>query len=252
MHTEAEYDALQRELQLAREKLALYEGTSHAAGQAGRILGTAGALLIFGPGLSKALLSLGRSWSSASGPNIEAVLGVAAAIVRRISWGLILGALCATLPLILTIQQNTLISRQNELIAQQNQLSEASRRAGLMYELTSILDKIDKEMDAANIERAAMNVKQRHTQEYKDEEHKRRANRRSIQPRDREKYQFSERLAGRIVALSRSLSPYRFLERDGQTTPRPLSPERGQLLLSLLETGADLEELNHVARPNLR
>ncbi|MGH1335117.1 MAG: hypothetical protein ACRBFS_03245 [Aureispira sp.] len=48
----------------------------------------------------------------------------------------------------------------------------------------------------------------------------------------------SPQLIGQIIALSRSFKPYRFLEGDTLTT-KPLSPERGQFLVSLVESPLD-------------
>jgi len=48
----------------------------------------------------------------------------------------------------------------------------------------------------------------------------------------------SDPLIGRIVSLSQSMRPYRYLENDS-LTPRQLSPERGQLLFMLVNSDLD-------------
>jgi len=52
------------------------------------------------------------------------------------------------------------------------------------------------------------------------------------------KTSLSKPLIGRISALSQGFQPYIFLE-DGELTTKPFSPERGQLLLALANSGID-------------
>ena len=114
---------------------------------------------------------------------------------------------------VLVYNQNKLITQQNEIIKNQNirldqqtYLQEAERRSSLVFFLSNVLDKIDEEL--------------------KDQESK------------GELRKLSPQLTGRIVSLSRVLKPYYYLENDTMTK-RPLSPERGQLLISLLESNLD-------------
>lgn len=108
------------------------------------------------------------------------------------------------------------LTSQNRLLETQNQLSESTRRAALIQELSYILNEIDEELDGLG---------------QGDEQP-------SLLP-----VRLSRRLEGRINALSRSLRPYQFLDDDGTLTARPLSPERGQLIVSLLESGIELSEI---------
>lgn len=88
---------------------------------------------------------------------------------------------------------------QVERLDQQNQLAEASRRAALINELTAILTEIDEELDSSDkadekmgdIENPSPGKSATYISEGVD---------------------LSKRLVWRIVALSRSLQPYRFLE----------------------------------------
>jgi len=140
--------------------------------------------------------------------------------------------------------QNERLLHQNQLIVEQNVLQESARRSALIFELSSILDEIDEELDAAHIEIDAIK-----TRGIKDEagsqEIKGRLRRRDID--NQSLYRLSARLTGRIVALSRSLRPYRFLDDKGSLLDKALSPERAQLLLSLMDSGIDMEEINHSA-----
>ncbi|MCB9316578.1 MAG: pentapeptide repeat-containing protein [Lewinellaceae bacterium] len=95
-------------------------------------------------------------------------------------------------------KQNEKLDIQNKRIEQQTYLQEAERRSSLVFLFDNVLNKVDEEL--------RMNP-----------------GRRALSPQ----------LVGRIVALTKALKPYRFLEGDSITAEMS-SPERGQVLLSLL------------------
>jgi uncharacterized protein YjbI with pentapeptide repeats len=96
--------------------------------------------------------------------------------------------------------QNKKIDIQNNRIIQQTYLQEADRRSSLVFLSGNILDRIDFELKNST------------------------SNDRNL----------SNQLIGRIVSLSRSFKPYRYLEQD--TLSFLTSPERGQLLISLVNS----------------
>lgn len=96
-------------------------------------------------------------------------------------------------------KQNEKIDYQNRRIEQQTYLQEAERRSSLVFLFDNVLDKIDEELKRNP------------------------GGARTLSPQ----------LVGRIVALSKALKPYKYLENDS-ITARYTSPERGQLLLSLM------------------
>ncbi|MCU0346510.1 MAG: pentapeptide repeat-containing protein, partial [Saprospiraceae bacterium] len=98
--------------------------------------------------------------------------------------------------------QNGLLGRQNQRLDQQINLEEGNRRSSLIFFMSNIMDKLDIEL-RSNPDRS-----------------------------------LSDPLIGRIVSLSQSMRPYRYLENDS-LTPRQLSPERGQLLFSLVNSNLD-------------
>lgn len=104
-------------------------------------------------------------------------------------------------------QQNQLVGQQNRRIEQQTELLEADRRSSLVFLMGHIMDKVDEEL-------------------------KKKKNR-------KERF-LSFELMGRISALSQSLKPYRYLQND-KLIERPLSPERGQLLLSLVNSQLNID-----------
>ena len=107
---------------------------------------------------------------------------------------------------ILLYNQNQLLQKQNEKIDNQILLDEASRRSSLNFLMANVLDKIDEELKEAERQGKARRL--------------------------------SPQLIGRIASLSQSFQPYRFME-DGKMVERPLSPERGNLLLALVNSSLD-------------
>ncbi|GAB5551652.1 MAG: hypothetical protein Sapg2KO_12430 [Saprospiraceae bacterium] len=115
----------------------------------------------------------------------------------------VIGGLMGT---ILLYNQNQLLQSQNIKIDNQIQLEEASRRSSLNFLMANVLDKIDLELR---------------------------------QPKDTTNHiQLSEPLIGRIASLAQSFKPYQFLEK-GELIPRELSPERGNFLIALVNSGLD-------------
>lgn len=121
----------------------------------------------------------------------------------------IMGILIASRANAILDTQNGLIKTQNRFTENQTYLEESTRRSALTFELSSILDEIDEELDL---------------QESKEP--------RLINFPGR---QLSSRLNGRIIALSNSLKPYKYLNENGNLS-RLLSPERAQLLISLVNS----------------
>ncbi|HEY0016900.1 MAG TPA: pentapeptide repeat-containing protein [Longimicrobium sp.] len=135
----------------------------------------------------------------------------AAALLARFTRVGLTFVILASLPLIITLLQLIALTRQTELIDRQTELAESARRSALIFEQTAILDKIDEEMGSLTVA-------------------------------DSGKPRLSLRLEGRIIALSRSLRPYRYLD-GNKLTPIALSPERGQLLTALMNSQIDMSHV---------
>ena len=138
--------------------------------------------------------------------------------VTRIGVYLILTSLLPIFLLLFQVyylrNQNELIEIQNKRLDQQTYLQEADRRSYL----TGVLDDMIKEVT---------------TEGY------------------RNNGRISKVSSTRLIALSKILKPYKYLEND-KLIDNPLSPERGYLLLSLLESNLDLGViLNNNTRESL-
>lgn len=115
----------------------------------------------------------------------------------------------------LLIQQNQLLNQQNIRLDQQTYLQEAERRSSLVFLMGNILDAINQEL------KEDVGV----------------AGVRDISPQ----------LIGRVIALSNSLRPYRYLGSDS-LVGRELSPERGYLLLAIVSSEIDKRSLRRIYR----
>lgn len=113
----------------------------------------------------------------------------------------------------LLTQQNHLLQSQNYRLDQQTYLQEAGRRSSLIFLMGNLLDAMDRELK----EDIGL-------------------------PGVRD---LSPQIIGRVVALSKSLRPYRYLETDS-LIPRELSPERGHLLISLVNSQIDNSSLRRI------
>jgi uncharacterized protein YjbI with pentapeptide repeats len=134
------------------------------------------------------------------------------------SWGMrlaitVLAALGSLLGTILLFHQNQLLQKQNEKIDRQIQLEEASRRSSLNFLLANVLEKMDNELKEADWRR---------------------------KPR-----LLSPQVIGRIASLSQSYKPYRFMDGDTMIV-EALSPERGNLLLAIVNSNLDLSTLDRL------
>ncbi len=115
----------------------------------------------------------------------------------------------------LLVQQNQLLNQQNIRLDQQTYLQEAERRSSLVFLMGNILDAVNQEL------KEDVGIK----------------GVRDITPQ----------LIGRIIALSNSLRPYRYLGNDSLVL-RELSPERGFLLFSIASSEIDQRSLRKIYR----
>ncbi|HEX8322103.1 pentapeptide repeat-containing protein [Longimicrobium sp.] len=185
----------------------------------GFFVSTVGLRTFAGSQLFRKTVDLWNAWSTwvRSGEGLpwpeSPTRDFAAALVARFTRVGLTFVILASLPLIITVLQLIALTRQTELINRQTELAESARRSALIFEQTAILDKIDEEMGALTVAEA-----------------------------DSGKPRLPLRLEGRIIALSRSLRPYRYLDGDN-LTPMALSPERGQLLTALMNSQIDMSRI---------
>ena len=181
-------------------------------------LGRIGLGFVLGAGLKSSMHQLYKELPNQVKKNTLA--DVTTHVIWRITRIGLFGALIALIPTLLLWQQNKLLGvqnqkledqtklfeKQNEKIDNQIQLEESNRRGALIVMMSNIMDKVDDEL----------------TNDWNDDK----------------KRNLSPQLIGRISALSQSFRPYRFWQ-DSSLIEKPLSPERGQLLLALANSAFD-------------
>ncbi|MCI4667472.1 MAG: pentapeptide repeat-containing protein [Bacteroidia bacterium] len=128
-------------------------------------------------------------------------------------------------------RQNSLIMQQNIKIDRQSQLIESQRRNGLIFELGNVLNAITQEKQDQKRERDQW-IAENPGKPFPKHQH------------------ISKQLIGRIEALSRSFKPYRYLRADN-TLSNELSPERGQLLFSLLTSELDEDDMDSIKKASI-
>lgn len=112
---------------------------------------------------------------------------------------------------VLIVNQNKLFENQNKRIEQQTHLIEADRRSAQVFIMGDVLSDIYKELE---------------------------------NPKNEERT-LSSSLIGRISSLSRAMKPYKYLRGDS-LIERPLSPERGQFLIALIQSRMNSNTLDRI------
>ena len=138
---------------------------------------------------------------------------LSASIVKRLTrigfFAIIFAVVPAFLLLIQTAilyQQNNKLEKQNVKIEQQVYLEEASRRNNLVFLMDNVLDIVHDELQSSS--------------------------------------RLTPSTIARIQSLMYGFRPYRFLENDKLT--KPLSPEKGQFLLALINSGISDSSLQKI------
>lgn len=109
--------------------------------------------------------------------------------------------------------QNDLLIIQNERLTQQNQLADAQRRSSFVFMMGNIMDAINEKLNDPFNEDRLIPVE----------------------------------LIGQVISLSNSLTPYKFII-DSSLISKPLSPERGMLLIYLLQSELNPDNLNEIIK----
>lgn len=110
-------------------------------------------------------------------------------------------------------KQNELIEKQNERIDQQTYLQEADRRSALVFRMDNTWNEVDRELKNDVGKRGVRDL--------------------------------SPELITRIVTLCEMLRPYRYLQ-GGALSSTELSPERGQVLITLANSNLDTATLKAI------
>ncbi len=152
---------------------------------------------IAGRKLKNSIYNMLNEYNTQKNVSRETLSDVLASLVHRITRIGIVTILFAVLPSVLLMRQNMLLNQQNKKIQDQTHLAEASRRSAQMFIMGEVLSDVNTELA------------QRTT--------------------------LSDVLVGRIISLSHAMKPYRYIV-DNELIKNPISPERGQLLITLAKS----------------
>ncbi len=203
-----DYNQILKENLKLKAELNLLKGKKKARSTIGKIASKLTTNVFVGKGLKRSFL---RLFEEIPDGNVSKVTlaDVSSHLIWRLTRVGLFTFLLALIPLcILGIQtyilhsQNKLLQYQNSRLDQEVNLEEGNRRSSLIFLMSNIMDKMGEELKNSNNDNNFL----------------------------------SDALIGRIVSLSQALRPYRYLEND-QLIDQPLSPERGQLLISLTNSG---------------
>jgi len=191
-------ELLKKENELLKAKLEKLNAKKHNYKQPKGILKFIGNL-IAGKNLKNSIYNAITEFNEQRKISIDTTSQLIASLIRRLTRIGVVGLLIAILPTTLMFFQNRLLKTQNEKIEIQSHLAEASRRSSQMFIMGEVLSDINSEMKLSGSSK------------------------------------ISNTLAGRVVSLSRAMKPYRYLV-GNELIGKPISPERGQLLISLCKS----------------
>lgn len=135
---------LVKENESLRQQLARRSWAERLVGAGAAGAASLAVLVVVGPRLVDAMRRWVETHRREPGRlHVDETADVLAAIVRRVVAVGALALVAALLSTALHVHQNWLLMRQNEKLDTQNHLVEAQRRAGLMFELTSILEAVE-------------------------------------------------------------------------------------------------------------
>ncbi|WP_062056373.1 pentapeptide repeat-containing protein [Aquimarina longa] len=161
---------------------------------------------IFGNRLKKSISNAITEYKDSKAVSVDTVSDVSSSVIWRITRVGLFAFLFAIVPSLVLIFQTKLLMNQNKLINNQTSLIEADRRSSLVFVLSDVLADLNEEL------------------KYKG------SGSRNI----------SKTLESRIVSLCMAMKPYRYID-NGELIKDPISPERGQLLFTLLKSDLGLE-----------
>ncbi|MEO0896300.1 MAG: pentapeptide repeat-containing protein [Bacteroidota bacterium] len=217
-------EELLKKIEKLEKKIASYEEAEAKAWSTSWLLTKKAGGIVMGGRLRKSVSKLLNG--ELSKDNFSDVL---IAVLYRFTRIGIFAVVVALVPIILLFQQNILLGRQNDKIDIQNEkiekqnfrldqqtaLSEAERRSAVILESGNVLDAVSRELSES----------------------------------DNTTKPLSGALIGRIIALSKNMKEYKYLDPDTDSLIyRSISPERGHLLLALQAANIDFDTYEKINR----
>ncbi|MEW7290812.1 pentapeptide repeat-containing protein [Aquimarina sp. 2304DJ70-9] len=157
---------------------------------------------VFGNRLKNSISNAINEYKEYKTVSVDTVSDVSSSVIWRITRIGLFAFMVAVIPASVLIFQTKLLMNQNKLITSQNNLVEADRRSSLVFVMGDVLTDFNEELKYKGTN-SARNI--------------------------------SKTLEARIISLCMAMKPYRYIE-NGKLIEKPISPERGQLLFTLLKS----------------
>lgn len=221
MTQEEENQILQEENQQLKKEIEEHKAQQKRSRKLKIWFAKLGTTIFIGLRLKQSILNALNEFKENKELSKETMADLAASVIWRFTRIGIIALFISVLPSLLLWRQNILFNRQNakieiqnKRIEQQTHLAEGSRRSTQMFIMGEVLSDINKELKE---------IKNKQEEDYTTE------------------VKLSKVLKSRIISLSRAMKPYKYLDIENDTLTMPSSPERGQLLIVLIESDVDLE-----------
>jgi hypothetical protein len=192
----SEIEALKKENSILRHKL---QNSTKPKSKKWKFFVKFTATFFAGKKLKKSIYNSIQEFNEMKRISLNTTSDLIANLIKRLTRIGVMALLFALLPTTLMMYQNSLLKTQNKKIQEQTYLAEASRRSAQMFIMGDVLSDINNELDV------------------------------------KKSKVLSNTLVGRIVGLSRAMKPYKYLL-DDKLIEKPISPERGQLLITLCKS----------------
>ncbi len=192
---------LELENKKLQEQLALIKKKKEKRKSVGFWLLKKSSIPLLGIRLKKSISNAIQEYKTTKSVSVDTVSDVSSNIIWRITRIGVFGFFITLIPSLILFVQTWLVINQNVLVGNQNTLIEAERRSSLVFIMDNLLSDLSEEL------------------KYKG------SSERNISPV----------LEARIATLSRAMKPYKY-EEDGELIDKEISPEKGQLLFSLIRS----------------
>lgn len=200
MTTEEKIKQLERENEVLKGQVDRVQKKKIKQKKAGSWLLRKSSVPLLGVRLKQSITTAINEYKEHKTVSVDAVSDVSSNIIWRVTRIGLFGFFIAIIPSMILVFQTRLLFNQNELITSQNNLVEADRRSSLVFVMSDVLSDLNRELMQRSGER-----------------------------------NLSRTLEARIVSLCMSMKPYRYIE-EGKLIEKSISPERGQLLFTILKS----------------
>ncbi|TYP75951.1 pentapeptide repeat-containing protein [Aquimarina intermedia] len=206
MSQETYIKQLENEKEILQNRLNQIEAEKKRKKKMGFWLLKKSSIPLLGIRLKKSIQNAIVEYKHSKSLSVDTVADVSSNIIYRFTRIGIFAFFMTVVPSLILIFQTSLLYNQNKYINNQTSLIEADRRSSLVFLMGDVLGDLNEEL------------------KYKG------SGARNI----------SKTLEARIVSLCMAMKPYRYID-DGALIKDPISPERGQLLFSLLKSDLSAE-----------